>query len=142
VRAKELERENKVAKNDMLTSFLDRGLTAHQALPELAVVIAAGTDNLASATQAVIFNVITKPAVYQRLQAEIDAAVTHGEAGLPISESAARSLPYLQACIAEGIRYMPPDTQLRERMVPPEGDTLCGHFLPGVCQMCAWDVSR
>jgi cytochrome P450 len=112
----------------MLSSFLSRGLTPSQALPELAVVIAAGTDNFATATQAVILCIITHPRVYHRLQQEIDNA---GDVAFPVPDATGRSLPYLQACINEGMRRFPPDTQLRERMVAPEGDTVNGYFLPG-----------
>jgi cytochrome P450 len=43
-------------------------------------------------------------------------------------------LPYLQACMKEGLRMFPPITALRERVVPVGGDTVQGHFLPaGTC---------
>jgi cytochrome P450 len=46
----------------------------------------------------------------------------------------ARKLPYLQACISEGLRKYPPLFQLRERIVSPQGDHLHGYRLPaGTC---------
>jgi cytochrome P450 len=48
-----------------------------------------------------------------------------------VRDKEVRKLPYLQACIKEGIRIFPPITALRERVTPSEGDTLQGHFIPG-----------
>jgi cytochrome P450 len=42
----------------------------------------------------------------------------------------AAGLPYLQACIKEGMRIFYPITSLRERVVPPGGDNILGHFIP------------
>ncbi len=42
-----------------------------------------------------------------------------------------QKLPYLQACIKEGLRIFPPITALRERVVPPGGDTIGDVVLPG-----------
>jgi cytochrome P450 len=121
-------RNEKGSRNSMMDSFLDRGLTNEDALVELGVVIAAGTDNFATATQGIILCIITNPAVYQKLQREIDGADVGTST---VTKQTARSLPYMNACILEGLRLMPPDTQLRERMVAPEGDTIGGYFVPG-----------
>lgn len=42
-----------------------------------------------------------------------------------------RNLPYLQACIKEGLRVRPPANAILGRIVPPEGDTIAGKFVPG-----------
>ena len=49
----------------------------------------------------------------------------------PIRHTEAKRLPFLQACIFEGLRKFPPLSQLRERLVPPEGDIINGHRIPG-----------
>ena len=49
----------------------------------------------------------------------------------PIRHTEAKKLPYLQACIFEGLRKFPPLSQLRERLMPPEGDIINGHRIPG-----------
>jgi cytochrome P450 len=115
----------------MLDSFIERGLTKDQALSEVSVVLASNTDNASSAAQAIIFCILSHPPVYEKLQQELQTATQSARITFPISETAVRALPYLQACIAEGLRRFPPEMQLRERMVPPEGDTLCGYTVPG-----------
>jgi hypothetical protein len=69
--------------------------------------------------------------VYARLVSEIAAASAAGQISSPISNTEAFALPYLQACIKEGLRIFPPITSLRERVVPVGGDTICGHYVPG-----------
>ena len=49
----------------------------------------------------------------------------------PIADCEGKQLPYLQACVLEGLRKFPPLSQLRERVVPPEGDIINGHRIPG-----------
>lgn len=74
--------------------------------------------------------IISNPKVYTCLQHEIDDHVKRGLVSSPILDEEARNMPYLQACIKEGLRRYPPITQLRERMAPPEGDTYQGHNIP------------
>ena len=45
--------------------------------------------------------------------------------------SEAQKLPYLNACIQEGFRIHPAISFSAERVVPPSGDTIDGHFVPG-----------
>lgn len=67
--------------------------------------------------------------------AEIDAAVADGTvpAGRDqvISNTAGLSLPYLQACIKEGMRWLSPIAGMLPKQTPPEGDTINGYFVPG-----------
>lgn len=54
-------------------------------------------------------------------------------------------LPYLQACITEGLRVFPPVTGLMTKTVSSEsGDILRGQFIPGGTDIvyCAWDFYK
>jgi cytochrome P450 len=76
--------------------------------------------------------IISSPRVYYRLQAEIQSSVSNGKISRPVvTDDEARALPYLQAVIKEGLRIFPPGTGLASKLVPPEGDTFNGTFLPG-----------
>ena len=75
---------------------------------------------------------MSSPRVYSSLQAEIDAAVREGRISHPVvTDGEARTLPYLQAVVKEGLRIWPPGVGLLVKQVPPEGDTANGVSLPG-----------
>ncbi|KAI4174653.1 MAG: hypothetical protein LQ346_008214 [Caloplaca aetnensis] len=116
---------------DILESFLDRGLSRTQVETELVVSLVAGSDTTSTAIQATLLSIITNPRVYSSLQKEIDYALAHSGISTPIQDAEARELPYLQACIQEGLRIHPPLAQLRERVAPPEGDYIQGRRVPG-----------
>ncbi|KAL1641284.1 hypothetical protein SLS58_006186 [Diplodia intermedia] len=118
-------------KKDMLGSFLKRGLTPDEVETEISISLIAGSDTTATAMRASLLAIISNPRVYARLTREIDDAIAAGKVSSPIRDSEARNLPYLQAVIKEGLRRFSPITQLRERVVPPQGDTFDGKFIPG-----------
>ncbi|PVI00777.1 cytochrome P450 oxidoreductase [Periconia macrospinosa] len=118
-------------KKDMLGSFISRGLDATEVEMEISISLVAGSDTTATAMRSMLLSLISNPRVYSRLIEEIDGAVARGAISSPITEEEAKRLPYLQAVIKEGLRRFPPITQLRERMVPPEGDWYNGTFVPG-----------
>jgi len=78
-----------------------------------------------------MLNIITSRHVYTTLQAEIDAAIANRKISSPVvSDAEARTLPYLQAVIKEGLRIHPPAVGLASKVVPPAGDTINGVFVP------------
>lgn len=74
---------------------------------------------------------LSSPSAYSRLKAEITTGIREGRISSPITNDEARKLPYLQAVLNEGLRMMPPVTCGFPRCVPPEGDMVCGKFVPG-----------
>ncbi|KAL8910993.1 MAG: hypothetical protein Q9171_003762 [Xanthocarpia ochracea] len=92
----------------------------------------AGSDTTATALRATLLNIVTNPSIYAKLQSEIDfIAATEDESDIVKNDVANQKMPYLQACIKEGLRVFPPITALRERVTPPEGDIIDGHHIPG-----------
>ena len=81
--------------------------------------------------RATLLHIISNPVIYAKLQREIDAAESNTRISNPVQDLEAKNLPYLQACIKEGLRIFPPITQLRERVTPSGGDTIDGRFIPG-----------
>ena len=81
----------------------------------------------------------------QRLYDEL-RAVERAQASMqPLPAwSEVRDLPYLDACINEGVRLHPPFCLPLERVVPEEGVNICGHlFTRGtVVGMSPWVVNR
>jgi cytochrome P450 len=93
----------------------------------------AGSDSTATAIRVVLYYVAATPKVYIKFQAEIDEAIRNGTISRPIiQDREARQLPYLQACIKEGLRVHPPVASILTKVTPREGDTLDdGTFIPG-----------
>ena len=78
--------------------------------------------------QTVIYNVLTNPNTYEKLLAELlSANLTRP---YPKWEEVSR-LPYLDACVQEGLRVHPPFALPFERIVPEGGMEILGHYLPG-----------
>lgn len=75
--------------------------------------------------------ITTTPSVQARLLSEVNAAMAGGRVSRPvIKDSEARALPYLQACIKEGLRMYPPVTGLLAKETPKEGAYIDGKFAP------------
>ena len=91
----------------------------------------AGSETTTTAIQGVALSILCDARVYAKLIAEVDNAVQSGTVSFPITNTEAKKLPYLQACIMEGMRRFPPVGQLRERIVPPQGDNVLGYRLAG-----------
>ncbi|KAF4634721.1 hypothetical protein G7Y89_g3383 [Cudoniella acicularis] len=125
------ESQAKPPKNDMLDSFLKHGLSRREAELEMTISLFAGSDTTATSIRAILLHIMSNPLIYARLRQEIDDGIAEGTISTPALEEQVRKLPYLQACIREGLRIFPPITYLRERVTPPQGDILSGHFIPG-----------
>lgn len=65
------------------------------------------------------------------MRKELDEAAAKGKVSTPITFHEAQALPYLQACIKEGLRLHPATGLPLARVVPPEGATIAGTFFPG-----------
>jgi len=137
--------DKKIERDDMLGSFVRHGLTQQECESESLLQIMAGADSTATAMRCIFLHIITSPPVYSKLCAEISAGLKEGHISSPVIRDAeARDMPYLQACIKEGLRIWPPLTGLMTKMAPPEGDHFKDYFLPGNTQIAysAWGVQR
>ena len=92
----------------------------------------AGADSTATAVRCIFLHILTNPRIYSRLLEEILSAERSGRISSPIIRDAeSRQLPYLQACIKEGLRIWPPLTGLMTKRTPPSGDTFKDVYIPG-----------
>lgn len=138
-----------VLRQDMLGSFISHGLTQGELESETLTQITAGSDSTASSLRLVLHFICTSPPILERLLAETEAAVATGLVSRPvIKDSEARQLPYLQACIKEGLRVYPPVTGLMAKLVPEGGVTIdvdgVEKFVPGGTQIAwnSWGMMR
>ncbi|KAG4432139.1 hypothetical protein IFR05_012376 [Cadophora sp. M221] len=113
---------------DMLSSFISRGLTEQDLVAESLLSIMAGSDTTATALRAIILHVTTHASILSKLQAEIDTFVLSSDSKYDpqtiIKDSDAKDLLYMQAVIREGLRILPPVTGVMTKVAPPEGDTV------------------
>ncbi|KAH7122021.1 pisatin demethylase [Dactylonectria estremocensis] len=121
---------------DMLGSFIRRGMTQEECEVEGLFMIIAGIESTASAIRAVLLHIITSPRVYARLKLEIRNAVSEGKLSNPITLEEARRLPYLQAVIYEGLRMRPPLLGLFPKVVPAGGTNFHGQYIPAGTNIC------
>jgi cytochrome P450 len=74
--------------------------------------------------------VTSSPKTYTTLQQEIDSSISKNLISMPITASQGQNLPYLQACIKESLRMLPPVVSIQSKEVPEGGDTINGIHVP------------
>ncbi|KAF5874081.1 putative cytochrome p450 protein [Botrytis fragariae] len=126
----ELFTPNTPIKKDILGSFLKHGISREQAESGITISLFARSDTTSSSLRGTLLHVATFPRVYTRLREELSGASMANAISTPITNQEATTLPYLQACIREGLRIFSPITLFRERVVHHNGDTILGHFVP------------
>ncbi|KAL3456655.1 cytochrome P450 [Aspergillus heterothallicus] len=92
----------------------------------------AGSETTALTLSGILYNIFRTPRVYKELVAEIDAAVESGQLSSPhIAYNEAIKLPYLVACVKEGIRMHPITGVSFPRHAPSSGCMVGGYYIPG-----------
>lgn len=107
--------------------------------------IIAGSDSTGVVLKTTMYNLLAHPSTVQRLYEELLTAERTQHLTRPFPTwTEVCDLPYLDACINEGVRLHPPFCLPFERVVPDGGITVCGHFFSGgtVVGMSPWVVNR
>ncbi|KAF2859031.1 cytochrome P450 [Piedraia hortae CBS 480.64] len=132
------QKQPKVVKNDMLGHFVSHGLTQLQSEAEAFLQIIAGSDSTSTVLRITLFLLIGTPVAYNILRAEVDAAAA--DVSYPvISYNEAQRLPFLSACLWEGLRMYPPLFGLKSKVAPPGGDTIKGYYFPAGTEVATCD---
>ncbi|KAL2044387.1 hypothetical protein N7G274_003092 [Stereocaulon virgatum] len=122
----------KTDRKDLLSYVLtlndDKGLT----LPELeatsSIIILAGSESTSTMLTGTTNLLLRNPSKLEKLVVEVRTSfATESEINLDALEQ----LPYLRAVFQEAFRLIPPVPTQIPRIVPPEGDIICGHVIPG-----------
>ncbi|MCJ1384344.1 hypothetical protein MMC17_007460 [Xylographa soralifera] len=148
IAAKPQERET-LNERDLLSWFMEAQM-ADPTLPPWASVIwiatniGAGSGPSATILRAVFYNLLKHPQTLKKLLAELDHAAKAGKLSKEANWKECQDLPYLDACVKEAERIHPAVGLPLERIVPPEGATICGHHFSGgtVVGMNAWVIHQ
>lgn len=97
--------------------------------------VGAGSDTVSTGLQSFVYHLLRHPGGWAKIRAEIRAAQKEGGRclGEVVSYEDAVRLPYLTACIKEGLRVFAPIAAGLPRVAPPGGVNIGGtHFAEGV----------
>jgi cytochrome P450 len=106
-------------------------MTAEEICANAAIIIMAGSETTATLLSGLVFRLLKDPPILEKLMKEVRSAF-QSESEMTFAEEA--KLPYLQACIDEGLRIYPPIPSVIPRMTPPGGEVISGFNIPeNVC---------
>ncbi|KAL4913555.1 cytochrome P450 [Aspergillus aurantiobrunneus] len=91
----------------------------------------AGSETTALTLSGILYHTLRNTSVYEKLTTELDAAMQSNQLRIPVTYNEASKLPYLAACIKEGIRMHPITGVSFPRHAPPSGCEIGGHRIPG-----------
>lgn len=122
--------------------LLDRFMQARQKDPEVFTVptvmgltisvIHAGSETTAHTLANLLWDLLENPEIYRRLKSDIRGAGFSS----PPTEAEVKKVPFIEACIKESMRMHNLLTDPIERLVPAQGATICGVWVPGGTVVC------
>ncbi|KAF2753069.1 putative cytochrome P450 [Pseudovirgaria hyperparasitica] len=130
-------------RQDFLTNITDKVRSGEVSLEEMtahaSTLIIAGGETVSTCMAATTYYLLKTPRALQKLQHEVRTAYTSYQA---IDSSSALKLPYLQACINEGLRIHPPGSQGFPRI--SAGQEIDGIYVPAGTEVytSAWTVTH
>ncbi|KAL8722234.1 MAG: hypothetical protein Q9181_007531 [Wetmoreana brouardii] len=146
----ESEKDAQLNDRDMLSRFLEVSQT-NEAVPSWAPTawtfsnVIAGSDSTGVVLKTIMYNLLAHPSTLSQLYDELIAVErTHALTRPFPTWAEVCDLPYLDACINEGVRLHPPFCLPLERVVPREGIIICKCFFAGgtVVGISPWVVNR
>lgn len=96
---------------------------------EAGLMLNAGSDTTSSGLTNTLFLLAKHPETLAKLRQELDEVMTPDM--ITPDFNMLMAAPYLRACLDESLRLRPPVAIGLPRVTPPEGSTICGHFIPG-----------
>ncbi|KAE8445039.1 hypothetical protein EG329_013753 [Mollisiaceae sp. DMI_Dod_QoI] len=143
-----------MAQPDLLSKFVQSKTDRPEFMTDslvmtMAVSMAfAGSETTAISLSSVFYYLLKNERCMQRLYEELDGRAREGffkdsKHGL-VTWSESQDLPYLDACIKEAFRLHPAPGLPMERVVPPQGAEIAGHFIKGgtIVGCSAWVLHR
>ena len=106
----------------------NRGLDDAVILANASLFILVGTEIVITLLCAVIYLLARNPMAFKKLVTEIRQ---HVEDESLITIQGLSHMGYLTACIKEALRLVPPVPEGLPRVTLPEGENICGRWVPG-----------
>ncbi|KAL6874810.1 cytochrome P450 [Trichoderma novae-zelandiae] len=106
-----------------------RNLEIGEVEAEVATLLDAGSDTTAISLTHAMYLLLKTPSALSQLREELRDAL--GDSQETAKYASVKNLPYLQACINESLRLLPPVAFGLNRMTPPEGLTIGEDWIPG-----------
>ncbi|KAK4223109.1 Isotrichodermin C-15 hydroxylase [Podospora fimiseda] len=103
------------------------GLTLEKLQANSALLIIGGSETTATMLSGVTYLLMANPEALKKLTAEVRGAFKDEE---EINFATVSNLPYLLACLDEGLRMYPPVAGGLPRVVPRGGASIAGHYIP------------
>lgn len=143
-----------VSQPDLLSRFIQASKERPEFMTEarvmtMAVSMAfAGSETTAISLSSIFYFLLKNPRCMEKLVAELDEKTKQGyfentDSGL-VTWTESQGLPYLDACVKEAFRVHPAPGLPLERIVPPQGAEIAGHFVKGgtIVGCNAWVIHR
>ena len=121
--------------DDFFTSMMTKksgqpnNLEWGEIIAEVSIIINAGADTTAIALSHIMEMLIRHPQHLQTLREEVDSVLEDDEVVAPYDK--VKNLPFLRACLDEGLRLMPPTSAGLARRTPAEGARVLDEWIPG-----------
>ncbi|MCJ1363219.1 hypothetical protein MMC16_002326 [Acarospora aff. strigata] len=106
----------------------EKGMSRDEIYSTAPVLTIAGSETTATLLSGLTFHLLNNPDAYRKLVNEVRTAFKHER---DINNITVAQLPYLSAVLQEGLRMYPPVPSTIPRVTPPEGDEICGQWVPG-----------
>ncbi len=104
----------------------------------------AGSDTTAISLRSIIYYLLKNPDCKKKFIAEIDERKKQGKLSDPVTLEEANDMPYLQACMSEGLRLHPAVGMSLPRVVPEGGIEIDNKHIPAgtIIGVNPWIVHR
>ncbi|KIV80341.1 hypothetical protein PV11_07847 [Exophiala sideris] len=132
----DLEKDESKPTDDFLTKLLRMHALQPDKFPMDAVFstcgtnIGAGSDTTSVSLAGIMYCLMKHPETVRKLRQEIDQVIAERGSDEMLTFQEAQKLPYLQACIKEGLRCHPATGLPMVRVVPEGGATIAGRYFP------------
>ncbi|CAL5870581.1 uncharacterized protein PFLUO_LOCUS4820 [Penicillium psychrofluorescens] len=111
-----------------------RGLPFRELVQEVAVFLSAGSDTTASSMTNNLYLLMKHSQILDKLRTELDESTgekSQVKQAAVIPYARASQVKYLRACVDEGLRHLTPTSVGLQRMTPPKGAEIAGHWITG-----------